>query len=146
MSKTSVGVFATPVLAEAVAEEIRGTGVAPGEVRLLSEPQDMPVNNVLSTPGIDFSLSLSRELVAIGASEPEAQAYVDAVRQGGALVFATGTEAQVDGAAAIMNRHNAAQVKELSGVEPLLPVAEIGNVTTLAGPSHAPEGARIFTW
>jgi hypothetical protein len=106
----------------------------------------MPVSNVLSTPGNDFSLSLSRELVAIGASEPEAQAYVDAVRHGGTLVFATGSAEQVDGAAAIMNRHHATQVEELSGAEPVLPGAEIRNVTTLVGQSHASGGARIFTW
>jgi hypothetical protein len=147
MAKTSVGLFETQVAADEVAREIKAAGISPAEIRLLSEPLDMPVSDALSIPGIDFAVALSRELVAIGATETEAQAYVKAVRRGGVLVFATGSAGQVDGAAQIMNRHRAAQVEELSGSEPSLPVGELDNVSTLTGGGHYPEGgARIFVW
>lgn len=121
--------------------------MASDEVRLLREPLAMPVRDVLSIPGIDFAAALSRDLVAIGATETEAQAYVKAVRRGGVLVFATGSAEQVDGAAQIMNRHSAAQVEELSGSEPSLPVGELDNVSVLTGGGQYPEGgARIFVW
>ncbi|MGB7168818.1 MAG: hypothetical protein WBD32_07400 [Acidobacteriaceae bacterium] len=147
MAKTSVGLFKTEVAADEVAREIEAAGMASDEVRLLREPLAMPGRDVLSIPGIDFAAALSRDLVAIGATETEAQAYVKAVRRGGVLVFATGSAEQVDGAAQIMNRHSAAQVEELSGSEPSLPVGELDNVSVLTGGGQYPEGgARIFVW
>lgn len=84
MAKTSVGLFETQVAADEVAREIKAAGISPAEIRLLSEPLDMPVSDALSIPGIDFAVALSRELVAIGATETEAQAYVKAAA---AVVF-----------------------------------------------------------
>jgi len=61
---------------------------------------------------------MNREIQAIGASEREAKAYVRGMRRGGVVVFATGSNAEVDKAAEIMNRHGAIEVEELIGREP----------------------------
>lgn len=46
----------------------------------------------MSFPRLDFETELIRELTKIGATKAEAQAYVEGLRRGGALVFATGSD------------------------------------------------------
>jgi hydrogenase maturation factor len=58
------------------------------------------------------------ELTAIGASNREADAYVQGVRRGGVLVLATGSNEQVDHAATIMNTHAAMELAEFAGSRP----------------------------
>jgi len=153
MARTALGLFESHAWATKVAQEIKALGFASEEVRVLSEPLDMPVATVLSTPGTDFSLALCRDLRQIGATEAETEAYVQGVRNGGALVFATGSGAEVDRAAEMMNRHKAIRVDELIGLEPDLRSVEPGSAdrahhdSTLSGHvGSADEGARIFVW
>ena len=153
MARTALGLFESHAWATKVAQEIKALGFASEEVRVLSEPLDMPVATVLSTPGTDFSLALCRDLRQIGATEAETEAYVQGVRNGGALVFATGSGAEVDRAAEMMNRHKAIRVDELIGLEPDLPDAAPGStacthdVLTLGGRlGSSGDGARIFVW
>ena len=153
MAKTALGLFANQAMATEVAQEITALGFAAKEVRVLSEPRDMPVTTVLSTPGTDFTLALCRDLRQIGATEAETEAYVQGVRKGGPLVFATGSGTQVDTAAEMMNRHKAIRVEELSGLEPDLPNVVPGSTacthddSTLGGrPGSCGDGARIFVW
>jgi hypothetical protein len=77
----------------------------------------MSGDGVMSTPRTDFEVGLNRELKAIGATNEEANAYGQGVRRGGVLVFATGSNARVDMAAEIMNRHDSIEVDELVGRE-----------------------------
>ena len=65
----------------------------------MKEPASFDVTGVMSFPRIDFEVDLSRELARIGATIPEAQAYVEGLRRGGALAFATGSDEKVDAAA-----------------------------------------------
>ena len=107
----------------------------------------------MSIPNIDFEVSLNRDLRRIGASGPEAEAYVKGVRGGGVLVFASGSNERIDAAAEIMNRHSPIDVEELTGGELDLPSTTGENVTPTGGSSvqtgrvrQAGGGARVFAW
>ena len=153
MSKTVVGLFQSPGVAHDVVHDLKTCAFPRREVRVLGEPRDMPVNGVLSTPHTDFEAGLDRQLRAVGASAPEASAYVRGVRRGGILVFATGSTEEVDNATEVMNRHDAMKVEELTGQEPNLgglteetmaPVFDGSSQTGRVRQSGG--GARMFVW
>ena len=121
MPKTAVGLFEKPGLVDQVVREIEALGFPRKEVRTLTEPATFEVTGVMSFPRLDFEVELIRELTRIGAAKAESQAYVEGLRRGGALVFATGSDERVDAAAGIMNRHGAVEIEESSGPEPQLP-------------------------
>lgn len=113
----------------------------------------MSVDGPMSTPRTDFEVGLNRELKAIGVDAQEAIAYVEGVRRGGVLVFATGSTEEIDNAAKIMNRHGAIEVETLVGSEPnvgsmdgenMTPVHESSNQTGRI--SQPGGGARMFVW
>ncbi|MGA3041332.1 MAG: hypothetical protein ABSF54_11160 [Bryobacteraceae bacterium] len=156
MSKTAVGLFENPGGAEQVVRDLEASAFPRNEIRILREPLDMAVAGVASIPHTDFEVSLGRD---IGASEGEANAYVQAVRRGGVLVFATGSNEGMDHAAEIMNRHGAIRVEELVGREPSgmgamggsLPLSRDENMpvrdTTQTGRvRQSGDGARMFVW
>jgi hypothetical protein len=153
MSKTAVGLFEHASVAHQVVHDLETSAFPRNEIRILGEPRDMSVDEVMSTPRTDFEVGLNQELQAIGANGQEAIAYVKGVRRGGVLVFATGSIEQVDNAAEIMNRHGAIDVEKLVGIEP--------NVGSMAGENMTPVhsssrqtgrinqpggGARMFVW
>ena len=153
MPKTAVGLFENPGLADQVVRDLEASGFPRNDVRILSESVDMPGSGVMGIPNIDFEVSLNRELRTIGASGPEAEAYVKGVRRGGVLVFASGSNERIDAAAEIMNRHSPIDVEELTGGELDLPSTTGENAT----PTHARSvqtgrvrqsgsGARVFAW
>ncbi|HZD48097.1 MAG TPA: hypothetical protein VE178_05060, partial [Silvibacterium sp.] len=120
MTHMAVGLFKTSIEAEATVNDLKGAGFDPKDLRILAEPRYMHVTGVLSTPEIDFCAELVQDLKAMGATGPEAQAYVQGVRNGGVLVFATGSIELVEKSAEIMNRHQAANFEELTGSETIL--------------------------
>ena len=153
MPKTAVGLFEKPGLVEGVVREIEALGFPRKEVRTLTEPAALEVTGVMSFPRLDFEVELSRELARIGATKVESQAYVQGLRRGGALVFATGAEEMVDAAADIMNRHGATEIEESRGQEPDLPGIVRGTMTpmrdspVLAGRiRELGSGAAFFVW
>ncbi len=153
MPKTVVGLFEKPGPVDRVVHEIEALGFPRKEVRTLTEPATFEVTGVMSFPRLDFEVDLSRELTRIGATKAESQGYVEGLRRGGALVFATGADEQVDAAADIMNRHGATEIKEPRGPEPQLPVVVRANMTpirsgsVLAGRIREPgSGAAFFVW
>jgi len=160
MSKTAVGLFENPGVADQVAHDLGASGFPRDQIRILREPLDMAVTGVTSIPHTDFEVGLDRELRAIGASEWEANAYVQEVRRGGVLVFATRSNEEVDDAAEIMNRHGAIKVEELMGREPGnartvgagLPLSHDANMppvhdTTQTGRiRQGGDGVRMFVW
>lgn len=119
--KTAVGLFENQGLADAVVHDLEASGFPGNDVRLLREPRDMAVTGLMSIPRSDFQEELRRDLRTIGASEREGEAYVQGVRHGAVLVFASGSDDKIDAAAEIMNRHSPVEVEELTGGELDLP-------------------------
>ena len=153
MAKTAVGLFENRSSVDEVVRDLEASGFLGKEVRVLSEPPDMADNGLLSTPHTDFEVGLMRELRAIGAAEVDAAAYVDGVRHGSVMVFATGPGEKADAAVAIMNRHCAVESEELNASAPHLPsthqddpaASRDGSVE--AGRFRSPgAGARLFVW
>jgi hypothetical protein len=153
MPKTAVGLFETPGLMEGVVRGIEALGFPRKEVRTLAEPVAFEVTGVMSFPRLDFEVELSRELARIGATKAETQVYVEGLRRGGALVFATGADEMVDAAADIMNRYGATELREPRGREPDLPSVVRATMTpmrdspVLAGRiRERGSGAAFFVW
>lgn len=153
MPKTIVGLFEKPGLVDEVVREIEAVGFPRKEVHALTEPANFEVAGVMSFPRLDFEVDLSRELTRIGATKAESQTYVEGLRRGGALVFATGSDERVETAAEIMNRHGAIDIEETSGSEPQLPdvvrrsMPPIRRSPVMAGRIRQQgEGAAFFVW
>jgi hypothetical protein len=113
----------------------------------------MAGSGVMSTPRTDFEVDLIRDLRAFGAAEADAEAYVRGVRRGGVMIFATGSVAMADTAAAIMNQHCAVEIEELSGAQTYLPgtdngeIAQDRDISFQAGRVRTSgSGARLFVW
>ncbi len=153
MPKTAVGLFEDSGLVDDTVREIEALGFPRKEVRSLEEPANFKVTGVMSFPRLDFEVDLARELTRIGATRAEVGAFVEGLRRGGALVFATGLAEQVDAAAGVMNRHGAVEVEETNGAEPHLPavvresMAPMRDRTVQAGRiREAGGGATCFVW
>ena len=153
MPKTAVGLFQNPDLADRVVRDLEASGFPRNDVRILSESLDMAGGGVLGIPNIDFEVSLNRDLRTIGASGPEAEAYVKGVRRGGVLVFASGSDERIDAAAKIMNRLSPVEVEELTGGELNLPSTTGEDATPTNARSvqtgrvrQSGGGARVFAW
>jgi hypothetical protein len=96
---------------------------------------------------------MSRELTRIGATEAETQVYVDGLRRGGALVFATGSEEKIKSAGDLMSRHGAVEIEKVAGAEPEMPGVRHASLTPMRdGPlvagriSQSGGGPRCFVW
>jgi len=153
MPKTAVGLFEKPGLVDDVVREIEALGFPRKEVRTLTEPATFDVTGVMSFPRLDFEVDLVRELTRIGATKAESQAYVEGLRRGGALVFATGSDERVETAADLMNRRGAVEIEETSGPEPQLHGVVHESMTPMrsssvqAGRVREPGGgAALFVW
>jgi len=153
MPKTAVGLFEDPGLVADVVREIEALGFPPKEVRTVQEPAAFEVAGVMSFPRLDYEVHLIRELTRIGSTKAEAQAYVEGLRRGGALVLATDSSEKVEAAAQIMDRHGAVEIEETSGREPQPPgvvrpsMTSIRDSPVLAGRDRQPGGgACFFVW
>lgn len=153
MAKTAVGLFESLGLADEVVRDLEASGFPRNDVRILKEPVDMAGSGLMSTPHTDFEVELTRDLTAFGVLEGEAEAYVQGVRRGGVMVFATSSSETANAATEIMNRHGALEVEQISASRPELPSAEQGAVSPAhdlsvqTGRFRAPSsGARLFVW
>lgn len=152
MPKTAVGLFEDKRFADAAVGEIETLGLPRSEIRVLGEPLDFAVPGVMSIPRVEFEVDLTRELVRIGATRPEADFYVGGVRHGDVLVFATSIDDKADAAAQIMSRHDAVKFEEVSGLEPNLPGIVRENMipenesSYQAGRFRSSAGANAFVW
>ncbi len=152
MPKTTVGLFQDPSEVQAVVREIESLGFPKHEIRIVEEPKTFDVTGVMSFARLDYEVELRRELSRIGATRAEADAYVDGLRRGGALVLATGLDGDVDAAAEVMNRHGAIDIEETSGPEPHVPDvphasgAIHSEESVLAGRIRQGSGACVFVW
>jgi hypothetical protein len=121
MAKTAVGLFENSGLADEVVRDLEATGFPGKDVRVLGEPREMAGSGLMSTPRTDFEVDLIRDLAAFGVLEADAESYVQGVRRGGVMVFATSSSEKADAAAEIMNRHGAVEIEEISASRPELP-------------------------
>lgn len=153
MAKTAVGLFENSELADEVVRDLEATGFLRTDVRILKEPVEMAESGLMSTPHTDFEVALTRDLTAFGVLEVDAEAYVQGVRRGGVMVFATSSGEKVDAATDIMNRHGAVEIEEISASRPELPTSHQGEATPIRARSvqigrvRSPgSGARMFVW
>ncbi len=153
MPQTVVGLFENSGLVDDVVREIEELGFPRQEVQAIKEPLTFEVTGVMSFPRIDFEVQMSRELTRIGAKPSEAQFYVDGLRRGGALVFATGSEEKIRSAGDIMSTYGASEIEELEGSELQMPGVEHPNLSPMRdGPlvagriSQTGGGPRCFVW
>jgi hypothetical protein len=153
MPNTAVGLFKNPDVVDEVVREIEALGFPRNEIRTLGEPANFDVTGVMSFPRFEFEADLTRELTRIGTTKEEAQVYVEGLRHGGALVFATGLDKGVDAAAAIMNRRGAVEIEETCGPEPQSPGVVRESTTPIRGnlalsrrASQSGGGTCLFTW
>ena len=153
MAKTAVGLFENSGLVDGVVRDLTASGFLQKDVRVLREPVEMPGSGLMSTPHSDFEVSLVRDLAAFGVIEADAEAYVQGVRRGGVMVFATGLGGKADTAAEIMNSHGAVEIEKISASRPELPNAGLGEDIPVRDPStqtgrlRSPgSGARLFVW
>jgi hypothetical protein len=153
MAETAVALFDHPGTADAVVDALRKSGVPSTGIRIVSEPKAVPVDSATSTPSVDFAAGLARDLSSMGATEPECEFYLARVRNGNVLVFATGTHAQADTAAGIMNSYQPIQLEEFAGSVPSLSGirqkevgAQAGIALKLDETREKTEGARVFSW
>ena len=153
MARTAVGLFVNSGSADGVVRDLTAKGFLEKDIRVLGEPVEMPGSGVMSTPHSDFEVDLVRDLTAFGVVEGDAEAYVQGVRRGGVMVFATGAGKSADQAAEIMNCHGALEVEKISAPRPALPNAEIDQELPGRDPStqtgrvrSAGSGARLFVW
>jgi hypothetical protein len=153
MPKTAVGLFKNPSAVGEVVREIEASGLPRNEIRTVGEPLNLGLDGVLSIGRIDFEVDLFRELNRMGASLAETEAYVDGVRRGGVLVFATGSAEKADRAADVMNRYGAVKIVENIAPEPHLHTpAHVGAPTGHESSiqtgrlRQSNDGARFFVW
>jgi hypothetical protein len=153
MAQTAVGLFENPGLADEVVRDLEATGFLRKDVRILREPREMAGSGLMSTPHTDFEVELTRDLTAFGVLEADAEAYVQGVRRGGVMIFATSSGEKANAATEIMNRHGAVEIEEISASRPELPSADYGEASPVHDPavqtgrSRSPgSGARLFVW
>ena len=77
----------------------------------------------------------------IGATIPETRAYVEGLRHGGALVFATGADEALEAAGNIMNRLGAVEIEEVTGPEPEM--AGVVREGMMPAPDNSVQAGRI---
>ena len=116
------------------------------------------VDGAMSTPGADFALAVGRDLSAIGANEAEREHYLSGLKRGNVLVFATGTAAEADTAADLMNDYGAIEVEEFAGAVATGVGEKVGSVGNLKAINEndvglkadrklaRTTGAKVFSW
>ncbi len=152
MAKTAVGLFENPGSVDEVVRDLKASGIPQKDVRVLGEPREMAGSGVMSAPHTDFEVGLVRDLRAFGVLEADAEDYVQGVRRGGVMVFATGSGDKAEAATEIMNRHGAVEIEKISASRPGLPSADHGeappvrDLSVQTGRSRSPGGDRLFVW
>lgn len=152
MAETVVALFKTPAAAEGAVKEIEKLGIPKREVNLLTEPFIFSVESVMSFTRLDFEVELRYALGQIGATKLEQEAYIQGLRNGGALVLASGPNATVKAAADIMNRRGAMDLEKGGAREPDLPEPNFEAAPSRDTPVQAGRvresgsGAHLFVW
>ncbi len=151
MAKTAVGLFLDRNL-EGLMRELVANGFARQDIRIVGEALGMTEPGAMSIAHTDFEVDLMRELRSIGASEDDAECYLEGLRRGAVIVFVAASDQRAEIAAQIMNRHNAVEIEELKVTEPHLPMGHSSmspnrDASTQSGRVRPTGGgARLFVW
>lgn len=152
MARTAVGLFLDRRAADEVIRDLEASGFARQDVRVVGEALGMMEAGAMSIAHSHFEADLIRMLRSIGASEGDAECYVEGLRRGGAVVFAAAPDQKADKAIEIMNRHDPDEAKELAATAPHLSsehramfhdhaaATQLGRVHSSGG------GACLFVW
>ncbi|MGC1978886.1 MAG: hypothetical protein WA671_19360 [Candidatus Sulfotelmatobacter sp.] len=160
MAKTAIGLFENSEVVDRAVRELEALGFSLNDVRVVAEPRDIPQAGVLATPHADFEVDLLRDLLGFGVARADAEDYVQGVRHGAVLVFATGPGDKAQVAIDIMNRHGAVELEKVGASRPQLPnavddydEANVGQARLDRDPSvqigrvsSSGSGARLFVW
>jgi hypothetical protein len=153
MAKTAIGLFENSGSVDSVVRDLEEGGFLRKDVRVLGEPREMSGSGLMSTAHTDFEVSLLRDLTAFGVLQADAEDYVDGVRRGGTMVFATAPGNKAEAATEIMNRHGAIEIQKISASRPTLPIADHDEVPAVPDSSFqagrervSGSGARLFVW
>jgi hypothetical protein len=134
MPKTVVGLFENPDDVDEVVREIESQGFARKAAGAAEEEPTIPdLTDVMSFPHIGFEIDLIRALTRIRAAGADVRAYLEGLRHGDSLVFATGSDDKVAAAADTMNRHGAVDVEETTDPEPRIRRLCSASVTQVRG-------------
>ena len=101
MAKTVIGLFDDSRQAQPIVQALVDDGFRREDIRTLTSQEEASVGT----------------LSALGVPEAEAQAYADAVRQGGALVLVDAADDRADRAVAIMERAPAVERETRAGAD-----------------------------
>lgn len=115
MSETAVGLFEHASAAQEVVEALRQKGFPASGIRVVSAPSGVSAHSTGQDASSDFSTTVTRAFKGMGASDHEASAYLSRLHAGNALVYATGTTAQVQEATDVMNDFYAIEIDEFAG-------------------------------
>ena len=146
MAETAVALFENVIVANAVAEELRESGIASSGIRIITESAGTSI--AAGNTGV------LHDLKSMGATAGEIEWYRSGLERGNALVFVTGTTEDAQIAIDVMNDNDAVSIEEFDAkqevVEPEPVVAgAVGgpNVTEkIEHHRNRTEGAKIFAW
>ena len=60
MSKTAVGLFENPGVADQVVHDLDASAITRGEIRILGEPRSMGDTGIMGTPHTDFEVGMNQ--------------------------------------------------------------------------------------
>ena len=155
MKKTALGLFPKGVDIGAVVREIEALGFSRNEIQTAEEPASPQVTGVMSFPRLEYEVELGRALNRMGASRQEIEAYIDGIRRGGAVVFATDEdEKKVNAAGDVMEQWGAQEIEATVSAAPNLPASQYPSVTSVTQNRPVQSGrvrqsnggARFFVW
>lgn len=153
MARTAVGLFLDRRAAEDAIRELEAAGFARQDIRVVGEALGMTEPGAMSIAHTDFEVDMIRVLRSIGATERDAECYVEGLRRGGVVVFAAAPDQKAGKAVEIMDRHNPAGVEELAVTASHLSsehrsIFHNHAAATQSGRvrSNGGGGARLFVW
>jgi hypothetical protein len=152
MARTAVGLFLDRRAADDAIRELEADGFARQDIRVVGEALGMSEPGTMSIAHTEFEVNLIRVLRSIGATEKDAECYVEGLRRGGVIVFAAAPDEKADEAIEIMNHHNPAEIEELKATAPHLASEQRAifhdhRAATQSGRvSVSGSGARLFVW
>lgn len=90
MARTAIGLFLDRSLVGDLIRGLEANGFAQQDIRVVGEALGMTDAGAMSIAHTDFEVNLIRKLRSIGASEDDAECYLEGLRHGAVIVLAAG--------------------------------------------------------